>query len=539
MAWNIQLPDAAWIDPDQPGSAELIAQLKEELRHTFTVALDTETTGLDKMRDLPLYWTLGWRDRQGAARRVCMPASTLHLFTEIFAKEDRQWVFANAKYDCAILANVGIEVKGELLDVIVMHSLLYEDLPHDLKSMADHVLGYRWADFKDTFKFNKKGKLTKDSTPEQVQAGGQFRSVQDAILWCARYDLARLVEYATNDAWGTYEIYEELFKRMRAARTQSCMSPNEPDWVFDQYQTVADIYFYNKVPMTRVLFDMERAGVTIDERYLLTLDKPLLSAMAEVARQVTHISSNAGAPILNLNSDAQLRHYLYDVKKYQIIKYTKGGKKGIRLPSVDAGTLERLLDLYGDPVLELEQQHSDLSKLHGTYVVGMINRRGDDRRIHTDYNQHVAVTGRLSSSNPNLQNIKRPDEDEEEDPYNIRRAFIAPPGKKLICADFEQLEMRLLAIMADEQDMLDIFLQGRDVHMGNAALMYDLEYDDIKRAKKMTDEGWALLSSEESKHLHYCLRCRQDAKTVGFGQPKCQAELKLPQNGELFAVEAA
>ena len=113
MAWNIQLPDAAWIDPDQPGSAELIAQLKEELRHTFTVALDTETTGLDKMRDLPLYWTLGWRDRQGAARRVCMPASTLHLFTEIFAKEDRQWVFANAKYDCAILANVGIEVKGE------------------------------------------------------------------------------------------------------------------------------------------------------------------------------------------------------------------------------------------------------------------------------------------------------------------------------------------------------------------------------------------------------------------------------------------
>lgn len=512
--WNVDLPDAQWIDME---NAAALNRVIGELQHIYLIAIDTETTGLDKMRDLPLFWSLAWKDFNGTPQRVCMPAETLLSFNHLFQDPERQWIFANAKYDCAILGNVGIHVAGDMIDVIVMHSLLYEDMPHDLKSMAEHVLGYRWEDFKDTFSFAKNGKLTRYSTPEQVKAGGKFQTVQDAILWCRQHDLQRLVEYATNDAWGTYQVYEELFKRMRNAPTRSCMSPNEPEWVRKGFETIADLYFNSELPFTRVLFEMEREGVMVDEGYLLSLDKPMLAEMAEIAREVTHESSKHGAPIINLNSDKQLRHYLFDVRKYPILKWTKGGKKGIRMPCVDDATLTRLMDMYDDPVLNLMRAHGDVDKLHGTYVVGMINRRGDDGRIHTDFNQHVAVTGRLSSSNPNLQNIKRPDEDKEADKYNIRRAFVAPPGYKLIVADYEQLEMRLLAIMSGEQDMIDIFLRGHDIHMGNASLVFDLPYDDIKRAKKMKEEEWAVLSKDEADYFHYCLKCRQDAKTIGFG----------------------
>jgi len=173
--------------------------------------------------------------------------------------------------------------------------------------------------------------------------------------------------------------------------------------------------------------------------------------------------------------------------------------------------------MYNDPVLKLKRQYGDLKKLHGTYVVGMLERVQPDGRIHTDFNQHVAVTGRLSSSNPNLQNIKRPNEDKKADKYNIRRAFIAPPGKKLIVGDYGQLEMRILAIMAGEQDMLDIFLRGHDIHMGNASIVFGVPYDDIKRAKDMTEEELKALPKKEAEYFLHCLKVRQEAKTIGFG----------------------
>ena len=515
--WNVELPDAHWLDPAQPDDMPAIHRLVEELNRIVLIAIDTETTGLDKMRDLPLFWSLAWEDDNLKQKRVCMPATSLKYFTEVFGDPHRQWIFANAKYDLAILANVGTEVAGEIFDVIVMHSMLYEEMPHDLKSMADHVLGYRWNDFKDTFQFNRAGKLTSKSSREEVAAGGSFQTVQDAILWCHKNDLAKLIEYATNDAWGTYAIYKELLRRLREAPTESCLWPT-PQWIDDAFKTVADLYFNVEAPFTRVLFECERAGVLLDQEYLKSLDRPMTDDMNALARKVTHLTAPTGSPILNINSNQELAHYLYTVMNYKVTKMTKGGKKGIRSPSVDHATLERLEEDHPeDGVLSLKMQHGKIKKLHSTYVVGMLEQVQPSGRIHTNYNQHVAVTGRLSSSEPNLQNIVRPDEDKEADLYNIRRAFVAPPGKTLICADFSQLEMRLLAIMAGEQDMLDIFLRGHDIHMGNASLVFDLPYDDIKRAKKMKEEEWAALPKDQVDYFHRCLRARQDAKTIGFG----------------------
>jgi len=172
--------------------------------------------------------------------------------------------------------------------------------------MAEQVLGYRWNDFKDTFDFSTAGKLTKNSTPEEVQAGGRFKTVQDAILWCRKYDLPKLVEYATNDAWGTYQLYHALFQQLRNAPTRSCMQPT-PLWVSEQFKTLADVYFQIELPFTRVLFECERAGVVIDQDYLRSLDKPMTDDMDAIAREVTRISSAAGAPIMNLNSNKELK----------------------------------------------------------------------------------------------------------------------------------------------------------------------------------------------------------------------------------------
>ena len=515
MAWNEDLPTAEWVELDCP---ERLRAIAEELEDIWLIALDTETTGLIKTHDIPLFWSIAWYMRNGTERRVCMPTGTLPYFANLFAHPERQWVFANANFDRAMLSNAGIEIAGDTIDVIVMHSLLYDNMAHDLKSIAQHVLGYRWDDFKDVFRFSKVGKLTVDSTPEEVAKGGQFCTVQDAILWCCKWDLSRLVEYATCDAIGTLKIYIELAHQLLAAGTQSCMYPAEPQWVCDNFQSVADVYYQVELPFTKVLYRMERNGILVDADYLRQIEKPILRDIDTLAREITHVSEVANAPILNINSKKDLSNYLYTAMRYPVLKWTKGGKTGKKQPSTEDSVLERLEEMFpDDPVLPKIRAHRDIEKIHSTYIVGMLKRVREEGRIHTDFNQHVTRTGRLSSSNPNLQNIKRPDEDDGEDPYNIRKAFIAAPGRKLICADYAQLEARLLAVIAQEPDMIDIFQKGWDIHMGNAALMFGLQYDDIKRAKKMSEADWAALTKEETQHFRYCLTCRQDAKTIGFG----------------------
>ena len=528
--WNVGLPPAEYYDWDSPGLDELV----NEVMKVPIVSLDTETTGLGRVDDIPLFWSMAWGNR-----RVCMHAHTLDLFQDAFKDPRKQWVLQNSKFDMHMLANVGIGIAGEVIDVMVMHSLLYEDMPHDLKNMSEQMLGWRWVGFDDTFRFSKAGKLTEQSTEADLEKGGLFRSVQDAILWCFHNDLSKLVEYASNDAYGTLQLYHKLEQELMEARTYSCMYPNEPLWLRKQISTLADMFFEYEVPFTKVLFNMERHGVLMDTEYLASLEGLMTEEETAIAREITKISSRKGYAVMNANSSAQMKHYWFDVCGYVPSKWTKGGKNAERSPSTDKDVVEYLISRYDDDVAKLHQERTKLVKVKGTYVTGIHKRLDKVGRIHTILNQHIAVTGRLSSSEPNLQNIKRVDEDVEEDKYNIRRAFIVPPGQDMIVADYKALEMRLLAIMANEPKMIEIFNKGWDIHMGNAALMYDLDYDDIKKAKKLEDHEWDALEPVMAQHYRHCLQARQDAKTVGFGQPERQAEVKLPQNGELFAARAA
>lgn len=505
VAWNISMPDAEWYTSESGHDA--LQRFVNSVSAHKHIALDTETTGLNYMTDIPLFWSLSWRegDRE-APRRACLRADTLPLFKHIFRDPDKEWIFANAKYDTHILYNAGIRISGKLVDTQVMHSLLYEEKPHGLKQMTESLLGWRWKSFEETF-----GRVPKDQ-PDWLQR---------TLLRAEKEDLTALVEYASNDAYGTYEVYRVLKEELENAWSYSLYSPTFKESM--RYPLVIDTlwdYFYKlEVPFTKVLWKCERNGAFIDTEYLQRIEGPVTQELAELRRA---INREAGR-VLNPNSPPQLQEYFFDVKKYTPTKFTKGGKTGIRRPSVDASYLEEIAAF--DQVAALILQYRDLSKLLNTYVRGIQGALDKDGRVHTRFNQDVARTGRLSSSEINLQNIPKP----ESDKFKIRRAFIAEPGNELIVADYEQLEMRLLAAASMEQDMIDIFLRKWDIHMGNAALVFQLPYEDIEQAKDIDRKvKMGELPPEAFTDYHArCLEARQAAKAIGFGLNYGMKETRL------------
>lgn len=500
--WNIWMPDAQWYGDDATPAA--LEWLVKQIEDTSLVALDTETTGLNIVKDIPLYWSISWRDRQGTPYRVCLKASYLNLLRGCFQDPNKSWIFCNAKYDAHILANVGIHIRGKWYDTAVMHALLYEEMPHGLKETCAQILGWKWRDFKDTF--------------GAVRKGG--KTLQEKLGEAEKNDLTTLVEYASNDAYGTYELFMALRKELEAANTYSLYP--------DRYATLWDIYYKTEVPFTKVLWKCERAGIKVDMDFLKSKEAPMVQDMRDIEKEIARVAGR----ILNPNSPADLRNFFFTTKGYKPKRLTKGGKTGLKQPSADAEFLEEL----DDPVAKLILQYRDISKTLGTYVHGLIESADANGRVHTRYNQDVARTGRLSSSNPNLQNIKRPD----DDAYKIRQAFIAPQGTSLIVRDYEQLEMRLLACAAMEADMIDIFRKNWDIHMGNASLVFQTPYDDIAAAKKidkLVKEG-KLPESAITDYVRQCLHYRQVAKSVGFGLNYGMKENKLARQIGVSVNEA-
>lgn len=491
MGWTVDLPTTLYIAPTRPdaidprcftqlGSYEFQNILNEVKGHKH-VAIDTETTGLIRWKDVPLYWSLAY-----GQRRITLHGSCLTFFQEAFDDQYKEWIFANAKYDAHILANVGIKFAGRLNDTQVMHALLYEEKSHALKDMADHLFGMRWGDFTDLF-----GKI------------GKKQSAEERIRTAERENMGMLVEYAANDAWGTLAIHEKLKAELEAAHTHSLF------WnVYPYINTLWDYYYKVESRYTKVLWKMERRGIKVDvERF----DAIRPQAEAELLRIQQEISNQVGF-VFNPNSNDQKKAYFFDQLGLTPIKWTKGGKSGVRAPSVDADVMEQLAET--NAVAKLMQDYSERAKLLSTYIIGLREHCDPHGRIHTSYNQHPR-TGRLSSSEPNLQNCPKP----ENDKWNLRGSFIAEKGKKLICKDYEQLEMRLLAAASLEEDMINIFKRGEDIHMGNAAMIFGLPYDDIVLAKKIDKEVKSGVRPEGdlNDYVKKCLEGRFDAKTLGFG----------------------
>lgn len=492
MPWNIELPTAEFYTLQSPQLDGLVREVVD----TPELAIDTETTGLISWKDRPLFWSLSWGNR-----RICMPADTLPAFHTAFADRYKRWIFANAKYDCHMLANVGVEVRGRLVDTQVMHALLYEEQPHNLEHMGKTLLDMTWKGLLDDW--NKR----------------KFPSVGDHILNVFATQASRLIEYASNDAYVTFQLYKKLKAELEAARTYT-LYPG-------LFGTLWDLFNRTEVPFTRVLWTCERNGLKIDADYLQSKRVPAQKELENTEREINRLAGF----MLNPRSNQQLQDYFFNKLGLKPTKFTKGGKSGHVTASVDASFLEHYADTV--PMAKLLLRHRDLKTVLGTFIDGVLDRIDPRGYLHTRFNQDVARTGRLSSSDPNMQNWPKPEGDE----FFLRGAVVCESDEEMIVGDYEALEMRLLACAAREQDMIQIFLNGWDIHMGNASLMYGIPYEDLVLAKKVDKEvkkeldeisnanlspldREAALAKVHAKMTAYVIKCltaRGDAKTIGFG----------------------
>lgn len=485
--WNIDLPgtlyfDLAAIQENGNGEADQFQAFMTEMEAQPRLAIDTETTGLVSWKDIPLYWSVAWE-----GKRATLNANTLASAQHIFKEPNKDWIFANAKYDAHILANVGINFAGRLVDTCVQHALLYEEKPHGLKYVIKHLLGWTYGDFQNQF-----GKITKNNPPEAIIRRAEQENMQ------------LLIEYAANDAWATWKAEEELQKQLKRAATHSLFRTLHP-----RIEALWDLFDKVEVDYTKVLFGMERHGIKVDRA---ALDKAEPEARHEIEDVLKDIYRLAGFAI-NPKSTQQLRKYFIDQEGLKPIKWTKGGTTGQRSPSVDS----TFLDYYKNdhPMAKLVLRHRDLSKLHGTYITGLRDVLDPNDRVHTRFNQDVARTGRLSSSGPNLQNIPRA----ENDKWNLRGSFIPEPGYTMIAVDYEQLEMRLLAAASMEPKMMKIFSDGKDIHTGNVEMVYGIPYDDVVHARKIDKliKQGKLPATDMTPTLLNAVTKRNDIKAVGFG----------------------
>lgn len=366
---NIDIPDAQYFSID---NMDELQKIVKEVESEPIVALDTETTGLKRTQDMPLFWSLSWGLPE-KLNRIVMKADTMPLFADAFAKEDKVWVFANAKFDVHMLANAGMSIAGRLADVAVMHALLYEDMPHALKFMMSHIFDWKWSDFSHTF-------------PRQKN-----ESVADVLLRAWDTNPETLIEYAANDAYGTMALFWELEKQLEQAPSVRLLDSRGCD--------LLDIFWEIEVPYTKVLWKCERRGAKIDTEKLASLKSPIEKDLARLSKEIAKLTEGI---VTKPGSNQQWIRYLFDHRGYPVRKKTKGGKSGVKRPCVDESVRTRLFEDTQDPALRAANEYSKLNKLYGTYIEGMEKRLTPKGYIHTSFNQDIArclVEGTLILTN--------------------------------------------------------------------------------------------------------------------------------------------
>ncbi|MBW8073088.1 MAG: DNA polymerase I [Ferrovum sp.] len=418
-----------------------------QLEQADLTALDTETTGLDPLQDT----LVGLSFCCDGLHAAYLPLAHQTLGTspqlpfEETLQRLRPWlenpaaakVGQHLKYDTHILANHGITLRGIRHDTLLQSYLLEAHQPHGLESLARRHLGRETLSYETVT-----GKGANAIGFEQV-------ALDQATI------------YAAEDAEVTLAVHKVLYPQL-------CAEPR----LLDLYETL-------ELPIQQVLWRMERYGVLLDAAVLNRQSAELSSQLSALESQA-HIL--AGQPF-NLNSPKQIQTLLFETLGLPILRKTPGGQ-----PSTDESVLEQLaLDF---PLPKLLLDYRTLAKLKSTYTDALpkrINPRTG--RVHTHFAQAVAVTGRLSSSDPNLQNIPI----RTAAGRRVRTAFIAPPGHVLMAADYSQIELRLMAHLSGDPGLLNAFAQGLDVHRSTAAELFAVAVDQVtadqRRAAKAINFG--------------------------------------------------
>ncbi|MDD3785471.1 MAG: DNA polymerase I [Hydrogenophaga sp.] len=392
------------------------------------VAFDTETTSLDEMKARIVGLSFSVRPGEAAYIPLCHegPDAPAQLpLDEVLARlrpwlenPDKPKLGQHIKYDRHVLANHGIEVRGYAHDTMLQSYVLEVHKPHGLESLADRHLGRQGISY------------------EALCGKGAHQ------IPFAQVDVAKAAEYSCEDSDQTLDVHRVLWPRLQAEARLKAIYELE-------------------IATSEVLFRIERHGVLIDAPTLARQSHELGQRIMALEQEAYAI---AGQPF-NLSSPKQLGEIFFDKLGLPVIKKTATGAR-----STDEEVLEKLAEDYPLPARILE--HRSLSKLKGTYT-DKLAQMADPRtgRVHTHYAQAVAVTGRLSSNDPNLQNIPI----RTPEGRKVREAFVAAPGHVIASADYSQIELRIMAHLSGDAALLRAFHDGLDVHRATAAEVFGIE----------------------------------------------------------------
>uniref|UniRef100_E1TGC0 DNA polymerase I n=1 Tax=Burkholderia sp. (strain CCGE1003) TaxID=640512 RepID=E1TGC0_BURSG len=410
-------------------------------------SFDTETTSLDPMTAQIV--GLSFSVEAGHAAYVPVahrgPDAPVQLPREEVLAKLKPWlesaqqkkVGQHLKYDEQVLANYGIEMRGIEHDTLLQSYVLESHRPHDMDNLALRHLGVK------TIKY------------EDVAGKGAQQIGFDEVA------LEKAAEYAAEDADITLRLHQTMYPQLAAEKT------------------LENVYRDIEVPTSRVLRKMERTGVLIDAEKLRQQSNEIATRLIELESKAYELAGGE----FNLGSPKQIGQIFFEKLELPVVKKTPSGA-----PSTDEEVLQKLAEDYPLPKILLE--HRGLSKLKSTYtdkLPRMVN--ASTGRVHTNYAQAVAVTGRLASNDPNLQNIPV----RTGEGRRIREAFIAPPGHKLVSADYSQIELRIMAHISGDESLLRAFSQGEDIHRATAAEIFSVTplevSNDQRRVAKVINFG--------------------------------------------------
>jgi DNA polymerase-1 len=427
-------PEAVWATAeyqvvDTPGKLKAFLS---ELRRQPKFSFDTETTALDPLRAAIVGYSFCWKAgeayylpvRGPLGSRLLDPSSTLEALRPILTNPEVEIVGQNLKYDILVLHRAGVELGGTVTDTMVLSYLLESgERNHNLDELSRRFLDHTMIPITALI-----GKGKNQLTIDQV-------------------DVARVAEYAGEDADAVWRLEAILAPRVR----------QEGLW---------GLYADLERPLIRILAGMEAAGIKVDVPQLHELSRDFAQRLASIERQIYEL---AGHPFA-INSLPQLRKVLFEELKLPATKKTAGGE-----PSTDIEVLEELATRHDLPRKLIE--HRQLAKLKSTYVDALAQfAHPEDGRVHASFNQVVTATGRLSSSDPNLQNIPI----RTEQGGQIRRAFVPGwPGWSLLTADYSQIELRVLAHFSDDPALKRAFDEDRDIHAAVASRIFGVPEADV------------------------------------------------------------
>ena len=405
---------------DTPEERQVLMQV---LMQAKAVSMDTETTGTEALDARLVGMSFAVEEGEAWYVPVVQDENIVEEFRPFYECPDILKVGQNIKYDLQVLRNYGIRLAGPMADTMIAHYLLHPEMRHGMDYLAEAYLRYRTIPITELIGSGKQQKSMADLSPEEIRV------------------------YACEDADITLRLHHLFLPQLKEKNLLSLFEDLE-------------------MPLVAVLAEMERNGVCLDTAALHETSGKFTRLMEDLEKEIHALAGME----FNIASPKQVGEVLFD--RLQITSKPKKTKTGQYVTSEDV--LESLRSKH--PIVEKILEHRGVKKLLGTYVDALpllINPHTG--HIHTSFNQTITTTGRLSSSNPNLQNIPVRDAMGKE----VRKAFVSCPGDLFFSADYSQIELRIMAHLSQDANLIDAFMQGHDIHTATAAKIFKKELEEV------------------------------------------------------------